>query len=147
MGKLTNVLKVEWGFMKLEDGTVIIFRVAVVNALPSHDVSPFGVEFGVNVATGISVLPSPESMKEVEGKPVAPPGAMIKEGWVQVKILEKTSAIEVVEYEDPELGKYRIRVEFEPAMVSKNTQVRTPTGEPLYVVRWAPKITWEKVEE
>jgi len=27
-------------------------------------------------------------------------------------------------------------VELEPAMVSKNTQVKTLIGEPLYMVRW-----------
>jgi len=48
------------------------------------------VEFGVNIATGISVYPSQESITEVEGKPVAHPGAPLNEGWVRVKILEKS---------------------------------------------------------
>ncbi len=148
MGKLTKVLNVEWGTIKLEDNTRIVFRAAIVDAIPSQEISPFGVEFGVNVATGISVYPSPESIKEVEGKEVSPPGVTPpKEGWVRVKILEKESAIEEVEYIDPILGRYRIRVEFEPAMVSKNTKVRTLNGEPLYMVRWAPKITWEELTE
>lgn len=147
MGKLTKILSVKWGTMKLEDNTLITFRAAVVDAVPSQEISPFGVEFGVNIATGISVYPSQESITEVEGKPVAPPGAPPKEGWVRVKILEKKPAIEEVEYEDSKLGRYRIRVEFEPAMVSKNTQVKTLSGEPLYMVRWAPKITWEEITE
>lgn len=147
MGSLKKVLNVKWGTMKLEDNTVITFRVAVVDAVPSQEVSPFGVEFGVNIATGISVYPSQESMREVEGKPVSPPGTLPKEGWVHVKILEKDSALEEVEYEDQKLGRYRIKVEVEPAMVSKNTQVKTLSGEPLYVVRWAPKISWEEITE
>lgn len=147
MGSLKKVLNVKWGTMKLEDNTVITFRVAVVDAVPSQEVSPFGVEFGVNIATGISVYPSRESMREVGGKPVSPPGTLPQEGWVHVKILEKDSALEEVEYEDEKLGRYRIKVEVEPAMVSKNTQVKTLSGEPLYIVRWAPKILWEEITE
>jgi len=90
MGKLTKVLDVKWGTMKLEDNTLITFRAAVVDAVPSQEISPFGVEFGVNIATGISVYPSQESITEVEGKPVAHPGAPLNEGWVRVKILEKS---------------------------------------------------------
>ena len=147
MGKLNRVLNTKWGNIKLEDNTLIKFRVAIVDVHPFEEASPFGVEFGVNITTGISVYPSEESMRELEGKPIAQSKIPPKEGWIQIKIIEKESALEEVEYEDPELGKYKIRVEIEPVMASKNTQIKTPNGEPWYVVRWVPKITWEKIME
>jgi len=60
--------------------------------------------------------------------------------------VEKEPAIEEIEYVDKTTGKYLIKVEIEPLMTSLNTSVRTPKGEPLYVVRWSPKVNWRKIE-
>ncbi|WP_338251850.1 hypothetical protein [Pyrodictium abyssi] len=62
-------------------------------------------------------------------------------------IVEKAPAYEEVVYSDERIGRYLIRVEIEPIMVSKNTLFKTIQGLPLYVVRWVPKITWGEIRE
>ena len=140
-----NVRNIKLGYLKLEDGTFIVQRVAVVDARPVRVGSPFGVDFDLVVLSGISPYPSKEVLEELKDRPVLRPGEQPPGSWRPLKIVEKESAVEEVEYFDEEVGKYLIRVEIEPLMVSLNTSVRTPKGEPLYVVRWAPKATWTKV--
>ncbi len=142
-----KLIDAKWGKMKLSDGTIIQFRVALVDAIPLQEPTPFGTEFEVNIATGISAYPSRESIEEVKENPVLSPGETIKEGWKQVKITTFDSAYEEVKYIDESLGEYKIRIEIEPAMVSKNTKVKTIRGEPLYVVKWIPKLMWERVPQ
>ena len=64
-----------------------------------------------------------------------------------LEILDKKSAVEEIEYSDEEHGKYLVRVELDSMMASINTEVKTIRGEPLYVVRWAPRVTWRKLEQ
>ena len=142
-----KVVDAKWGYIKVSDGTFIRYRVAVVDAKPLEGISPFGVEFDMNIATGVSVYPSDESLKEIESKPFIKPGTpMPKDGWKQVKIEDKDVAVEEVEFYDEKLGRYKIKVEIEPAMVVKNTEFKSISGEPLYVVRWIPKVVWNKME-
>ncbi|WP_457751705.1 hypothetical protein [Thermococcus sp.] len=140
-----ELITAKWGEMELSDGTIVRFRVALVDAIPSEETTPFGTEFEVNIATGISVTPSPESIEEVKDKQIIPSGSSVEDGWKQVKIIKSDSAYEEVRYSNDKLGEYKIRVEIEPAMVSKNTKFKTAKGEPLYVVKWIPKLMWEKL--
>ncbi len=135
------------GYVKVSDGSVIILRVAIVDVRVREEASPFGVEFDVNATGGVSVYPSEDALKEASSKPVIKPGKIVKEGWIQVDIIEKTSAYEEVIYHDERVGRYLVRVEIEPIMVSKNTLYKTMQGIPWYVVRWVPKITWSRVED
>jgi len=43
-----SVRSVKYGWLKLEDGTVIVQRVAVVDVSPVKIDSPFGVDFDVS---------------------------------------------------------------------------------------------------
>lgn len=135
------------GYVKVGDGSVIILRVAIIDVKVREEASPFGVEFDVNATGGVSVYPSEDALKETSDKPVVEPSKIVKEGWIQVDIIEKTSAYEEVIYHDERVGRYLVRVEIEPIMVSKNTLYKTMQGTPWYVVKWVPKITWSRVED
>ena len=142
-----RVLNAELGYAKLSDDTILILRVATVDIRVIRTESPFGVEFEVSFTTGISAYPSEKALKEFRDKRILAPGEKPPSNWYQLEIIKKRSASEEVEYVDSKLGKYIIRVEIEPIMVSVYAEVRNIRGEPYYVVRWAPKVTWRKIEE
>ena len=133
------------GYLRLEDGTLIVQRVAIVDARPVKLDSPFGVDFDLVVLSGISPRPSEKVLRELEDKRMLKPGEQPPNEWKPVPILDRKPAVEEAEYVDEKVGRYVIKVEIEPLMVSLNTGVKTFKGEPLYVVRWAPKISWTKV--
>jgi len=133
------------GYAKLSDNSVIILRVAVVDVRPREETSPFGVDFEVNATTGVSAYPSKEAMKKVKDKPIIEPGRTLSEGWERLDIVEKKSAYEEVEFTGETLGAYLIRVEVEPIMASMNITVRTVKNEPVYTVKWVPKVAWKKI--
>ena len=128
------------GFVKVEDGSVIVLRAAIIDAIPRGN-SPFGLEFDVNYAVGISVHPSENASREVNDKPLIPPGVLPNDGWNLVKVVEKELAYEEAIYVNDK-SEYTLRVEIEPLMVSKNSSYKTLEGSPLYAVRWVPKISW-----
>ena len=128
------------GYVKVSDGTQIVMRTAVVDAIPIGS-SPFEVDFNVTYVVGISVHASNEAKEEVKDRPLAPPSP-VTDGWKTIRIAEKDVTFEEVEYLGDGGEKYIIRVEVEPLMVSKNTAYRAVDGSPLYIVRWAPKISW-----
>jgi len=139
-----KIRNVELGYSKLEDGTFIISRVAIVDVRPIQVRSPFGVEFEVSFTTGISAHPSKEALNLLKEKGVLMPGETPPNHWKQLEIREKKPAVEEVEFNDPELGKYIIRVEIEPLMASVNVEKKNIRGEPIYVVRWSPKVSWRR---
>jgi len=132
----------ELGYVRVEDGSILVLRVALVDVRERRVSSPFGVEFDVNFNVGLAVYPSEESLREVEGKPILESGRVVSEGWAPVKIVEKTSAYEEAIYVGENGRQYLVRVEVEPIMASKNTMYRAAQGTPLYAVRWVPKVTW-----
>jgi len=134
------------GYVKVSDGSVIILRVAIVDVIVREEASPFGVEFNINATGGIAVRPSQNALDEVKDKPILEPGKTVSDGWIRVDIVDKAHPYEEVIYSDEKIGKYLVRVEIEPVMVSKNTLFKTIEGMPLYVVRWLPKITWDKIQ-
>jgi len=134
------------GYVKVSDGSIIILRAAIVDVKPSQVPSPFGAEFNVNYIVGMSVHPSEGALNEVKDKPILEPGKQVNEGWIQLEINDKVSAYEEVIYKDAKIGEYIIRVEIEPIMASKNTQFKV-RQEPLYTLRWVPKISWNKTGE
>jgi len=135
------------GYVKVNDGSVVILRVAIVDARIREEASPFGVDFDVDATVGMSVYPSDVALSEVKDKPVLEPGKSIGEGWMRVEITEKLPAYEEAIYEDDKNGRYLIRAEIEPLMVSKNTQFKSFQGLPLYAVRWVPKVSWREFRE
>jgi len=142
-----KVLNAKLGYVKLPDGTLLVLRVAVVDVRVAHMESPFGVEFEVSFTTGVAAYPSEKALEEFRDKRILAPGEKPPSSWCQLEITSRDPAVEEVEYTDSKLGRYSIRVEIEPIMVSVNTEVRNVRGEPYYVVRWIPKITWKKVGE
>jgi len=132
----------ELGYVRVEDGSILVLRVALVDVRERRIPSPFGVEFDVNFNVGLAVYPSEESLREVEGKPILESGRVASEGWAPVKIVEKASAYEEAIYVGEDGRQYLVRVEVEPIMVSKNAMYRAAQGTPLYAVRWVPKVTW-----
>ncbi|MHA1593422.1 MAG: hypothetical protein ACTSXX_01640 [Candidatus Baldrarchaeia archaeon] len=142
-----RVVDMGFGTCELSDGTLVKYRVAVVDVRVLRKESPFGVEFEANLATGISVYPSKKVLEEYRDKRILTPGESPPSSWKQVRIVKREPAFEEVEFESKDVGRYRIRVEVEPVMASVNTEVRTVHGEPYYVIRWIPKMSWEKVVE
>ena len=135
------------GYVRLSDGSVALLRAAVTAVRIHEEASPFGVEFEVDVTVGISLYPSEKSMEEIKDKPILEPGKTVNEGWTSIDIIDKMPAYEELVYNDGKVGLYLIRVEIEPFMASKNTMFKTDRNQPLYVVRWVPKVTWRKLEE
>ncbi len=140
-----RIRNVELGHGKLADGTVIVLRVAIVDVRPIRVGSPFGVEFEVSFTTGISAYPSQKVLEDFKDKQVLMPRENLPDSWQQLGIVDKKSAVEEVEFNDEKLGKYIIRVEIEPLMGAVNTEKKSIKGEPIYAVRWAPKISWRKI--
>jgi len=140
-----RIRNVELGHGKLADGTVIVLRVAIVDVRPIRVGSPFGVEFEVSFTTGISAYPSQKVLEDFKDKQVLMPRENLPDSWQQLGIVDKKSAVEEVEFNDEKLGKYIIRVEIEPLMAAVNTEKKSIKGEPIYAVRWAPKISWRKI--
>lgn len=140
-----RIRNVELGHGKLADGTVIVLRVAIVDVRPIRVGSPFGVEFEVSFTTGISAYPSQKVLEDFKDKQVLMLGENLPDSWQQLGIVDKKSAVEEVEFNDEKLGKYIIRVEIEPLMGAVNTEKKSIKGEPIYAVRWAPKISWRKI--
>jgi len=69
-----RVKRVKHGRLKLEDGTVIVQRVAIVDARPVKVGSPFGVDFDLVVISGISPHPSKKVVEELKDQPMLEPG-------------------------------------------------------------------------
>ncbi|BAB65751.1 hypothetical protein [Sulfurisphaera tokodaii] len=97
------------GYVKVDDGSTIILRVAIVDAITQGS-SPFGTEFSINFTVGISVHPSENAIKEVSDKPLMLTDIMPNEGWNLVRITEKDSAYEEATYVDEKIGKYTLKV-------------------------------------
>lgn len=144
---MIRVLKSEPGYCKLENDSLLVLRVAVIDVRATQTGSPFGVEFEIDFTSGVSSRSPPEVLEKFKDKRVLLRGETPPSNWQRIGIVEKKPTVEEVEYEDEEVGRYIIRVELEPMMVSINTEVKTVRGEPYYVVRWAPKVSWRKVEE
>jgi hypothetical protein len=142
-----NFQRTELGFVKTEDDSLIITRVAVIDIKPAERSGPFGPEFNINFTVGVAVHPSEKIREEIRGKPLLEPGKTVDEGWIRVEILEKYNAYEEVVYKDQTLGEYLIRVEIEPIMVAKNTLYKLLDDMPYYVVRWIPKISYKKIAD
>jgi len=141
-----SVRNIKLGYLKLEDGTFIVQRVAIVDARPIKLASPFGVDFDLVILSGISPHPSKKVLEELKDKPTLEPNKPPPDSWRPLKIVDKAPAVEEAEYFDEEVGRYVIRVEIEPLMASLNTGVKTPKGEPFYVVRRVPKISGRREE-
>jgi len=141
-----KVTHVKLGYSRLADDSLIIHRVAVVDIRVIRAESPFGAEFEVGFTTGISVHPSKKALEEFKDKRILAPGENPPPSWRQLDIVDRKPAVEEVEFVDERLGRYAIRVEVEPVMASVNTEVRNIRGEPLYVVRWAPKVSWKEIK-
>jgi len=140
--------EVKWGSLKLRDGSTIILRAGIIDARVREENTPFKVEFDVNVTVGLSVYPSKDVLEEIKDKPLLESNKIITvtEGWVQVDITDKVPAYEEVIYEEEKIGKYLLKVEIEPLMVSKNTKYKIMPDTPIYVVRWVPKVTWNEIK-
>jgi hypothetical protein len=143
---IPRVTSFGFGRIVLDDGTVIVLRVAIVNVKKAEGFSPFGgVNLSVKVVGGVGTISVPEELrKTVADKPLAPPGALPKDGWEYIEIKEQEPAFEQVEVE-VDGRKFIVRVEAEATMVVRNLTVKTDAGEPLYVVNWAYKIKWRPV--
>lgn len=136
------------GYIELSDKSIIVMRVAIVDAKPlrAYLSSSEEIKFEVIPVTGISVVPSEEAINELKDKPVIESGAQNKGKWESLDIIKKQPAYEEVEYILGEKEKYIIRAEMEASTVSKNIDYRTAGGEPIYNVISVVKITWKKGE-
>jgi len=132
--------KIELGFVKTNDDSLILVRVAVIDVKPTGKTGPFGPEFSVDFVVGISVRPSERAKEEIRDKPTIDPSKPVEEGWMLIEILDKRYAYEEITYRAEDLGDFMIRVEVEPIMAAKNTLYKLPDNTPLYVVRWVPKV-------
>jgi hypothetical protein len=135
--------KVGLGYVKTDDGSLIIVRVAIIDVKPTGRRGPFGLEFNVDFTVGVAVRPSTKVREEIKDKPLVEPGKTVEEGWIEVEILEKSNAYEEVIYREEAMGEYSIRIEVEPLMVARNTLYKVSDDIPYYTVRWAPKVLYK----
>ena len=112
------------GHIKLSDGAVLKFKITIID-VKEIGWSPFGgIDFDVNAVGGVSTETVPDEIKKVAlDKPVAPPEPP-KDGWDLVDIIEQKSAF-VEEVVDSSKERFRIRVEAEIVMVSRNLSYKT----------------------
>lgn len=135
------------GRIELEDGTVLLLRIAIAG-VKYLGPSPFcGANFGVKVLGGVSVLSVPDAIKEsLRDKPVLPPGSKIPgDGWELISIKSQDPAYEEVRV-TVDNHVYLVSVEAEVTMVSRNLNYRNEFGEPIYWVSWVNKIRWRRAE-
>jgi len=142
-----RVLQSRPGIIKLVDGAELILRVAVVG-VKNMGFSPFGgVNLVVKTTGGIIALSIPEELRvRAREKPVAPPDKLPLDGWELVEIKEQEPAQEIVEV-DVDNGTYVVEVLGEAVMVSRNTNYRTDSDEPLYWVIWNVKTKWRPADK
>jgi len=142
-----RVVQSKPGVIKLADGTTLALRVAVVG-VKNVGFSPFGgVNLAVKTAGGVIALSVPEELRErVREKPLSPPDRLPQDGWELMDIQYQEPAQEVVEV-DIDNSKYSVEVLSEATMVSRNTNYRTDSDEPIYWVSWSIKIRWKPIGE
>jgi hypothetical protein len=130
------------GRIKVSDGTILKFKILVVDVREAG-FSPFGgVNFDVKVVGGVAVESIPEDVKKlVIDKPLSPPEPP-KEGWEVIDIVEQQPA-EAWEIVQSSRGEFLVRVIGEAVMVARNVEYRTPLNEPIYWVSWIYKISWK----
>lgn len=130
------------GRVKVSDGTILKFKILVVDVREAG-FSPFGgVNFDVKVVGGVAVESIPEDVKKlVIDKPLSPPEPP-KEGWEVIDIVEQQPA-EAWEIVQSSRGEFLVRVIGEAVMVARNVEYRTPLNEPIYWVSWIYKISWK----
>lgn len=133
------------GYIKLSDGTVLKLRILIVD-VKEVGFSPLGgINLDVKTVGGVSTQNVPEELKrKVAGKQLAPPEPP-REGWEMIDIVEQEPAI-VEEIVDTSKGRYRVRVEAEAVMASRNMNYKTRHGEPPYWISWVLKISWKPVK-
>jgi len=140
-----NILDWKRGRAKLADGTIIIFRVAIVDIKELPREPPFNPDFLIQIARGISAYPTEAVMNEAKDKPVfAKEDHLPEDGWSLIDIADKELAYEEIEYISKDKQRYIIRVEDEPILASKNAKYKTLAEEPLYMVRFVLKKSWRK---
>ncbi|MEZ0346105.1 MAG: hypothetical protein ABWK01_06115 [Infirmifilum sp.] len=136
------------GLIKLSDGSILRLRILIVD-VKEVGFSPFaGVNFDVKAIGGIATQFVPEDLREsVKNKPIVPPfESLPTEGWEIIDIVESQPAAAEEDVVSSK-GKFKVKVVADPVMVSRNTNYKTPSNEPLYWVSWVWKISWKPIKE
>lgn len=138
------MIKVGKGSLTLSDDTVITFVTYVLN-VKETGFSPFGgVNFVVESITGITVEKITDELREkIKDKTVL--NGVPQDGWEIIDIKEQTPAIVELEA-DSSKGKFKVKVETEVVMTSRNLNYRTVTNEPLYFISWVNKVSWRPLK-
>lgn len=133
------------GRIEVEDGSVLKLKMAIVDVKESG-FSPFGgINFGIKPTGGIALVELPEELREmVEDKPISP--KLPKDGWEIIKIIDKQPAFEEVKVSSSK-GDFKVRMELDPIMASRNMKYKSQENEPLYHVSWANKSSWSPAME
>lgn len=143
--ELFKVSDYKLGSVKVEDGTIMTIR-ATVGGLQELTKTPAGVFFLVSPQITVTVE-SPDKMKqEAMKKPVATPSNISDilsdlTNWQVVKIIEKQPSHETVEERGSDGRQYKITIEIDPFVASRNFEFRDEKGNPLYYVRWNDRVS------
>jgi len=130
------------GYTKLADDTIILIRVAIFD-IKEGELKPTGPDFRIGYNVSISAEATQSLKNKVKEKPFPPPdGSHIKnlEIWEIIDIIEHDIAREEGIYKAKDNRIYRIIVEIEPTIVARTLEYKDPLGNPIYYVRWSPKI-------
>jgi len=142
-----TIVNHKFGRIRLNDGSVLMSRVAIVDVKKVKSEPPFGVDLAVRVMYGVALIDAPNELKErVADKPLLPPDRAPEKGWEFVDIVEQEPAFEEAEVVVDSTRRFTLRVESEAVMVARNLEYRSELGEPVYVVRWVNKVRWSPVE-
>ena len=138
---LFEVIRNEPGYVKLSDGTILIIRVVITDIREIRR-EPTGLIFNVGHSVSVAAF-SPESLKEIvkdKPKPVGLDYLKKLDVWEFIDIVECKNSIDECLYYGSDGLTYRISIEIEPTIASRTLEFRDEFMNPVYFVRWSPKI-------
>lgn len=133
----------EWGKILLEDGSAIETRFILADlVITGEDI--LGPHVSLNHTLAIRARPKRDIIESFKDKPLIPEAPIpltTEAGYEPVKILK---------VEKPTVSKYRfenyiLTIEVHIESVAKNNRYKTPSGAPLYNIRWTLKYSISKV--
>jgi len=138
-----HVVRSEPGYVKLSDGSTIISRVMITN-IREQAFKPTGPDFLVSYRVSFSV-DAPDSLRDVvKTKPLPPPDASHiskLDIWEIVNITESKKSLEECLCKASDNREYIISAEIEATIIARTLEYKDEFGNPIYFVRWSPKVT------
>lgn len=137
-----EILESQVGYVKVDDGTELSIRFAVVHIREQRTTKPTGPDFGIDYTVQISTESPQELKQKVKSKRTRPSESSYLQNleiWEIVKIEERKSGYEEVQYTATDGHTYKIHYGVEPAIVARTLEYKDLHENPVYYVRWGTR--------